>query len=127
VFLQGGATTLQALLPLNLAGPERAVRDYGWTWALGREGAGKRQALSLRTQRRREQAKEGGYTRHPGRVARLQSDAEASRSCTYTPNGRITASKFHQIPGSRRRWPLVADVSPSSLSAAGATCQPLRP
>jgi phosphoserine aminotransferase len=111
LFLQGGATTISALLPLNLAGPE-ATADYVLTGHWG-EKALDNARPSIRAQVAAS-AKEGGYTGIPAR-----SDWRLSAGAAYvhyTPNETIHGVEFHDVPDVGD-VPLVADVSSNFLSA----------
>jgi phosphoserine aminotransferase len=111
IFEQGGATTLAALLPLNLAGPD-AVADYVLTGHWG-EKALENARPSLRTHVAAT-AKDGGYTGIPA-VADWQLTPGAA-FVHYTPNETIHGVEFHSIPDVGD-VPLVADVSSNFLSA----------
>jgi phosphoserine aminotransferase len=110
LFLQGGATTLSALLPLNLAGAQDGA-DYVLTghWS---EKALENAKPSLRT-RVAASGKEGGYRGIPP-VASWQIDPKAA-FLHYTPNETIHGVEFHEIPDVGG-VPLVADFSSSLLS-----------
>jgi phosphoserine aminotransferase len=110
LFLQGGATTLAALLPLNLAGPERAA-DYILTGHWG-EKALENAKPSLRAQVAAS-SKAGGYRSIPD-VAEWKL-SENSAYLHYTPNETIHGVEFHAIPECGA-IPLVADFSSSLLS-----------
>ena len=110
LFLQGGATTLAALLPLNLAGAQ-ASADYVLTghWSEkalenARPSIGTRVAAS---------GKDGGYRGIPP-VSAWQLDPKAAY-LHYTPNETIHGVEFHDIPDVGD-VPLVADFSSSLLS-----------
>jgi len=110
LFLQGGATTLAALLPLNLAGPD-AGADYLLTGHWG-EKALENAKPSLRT-RVAASSKEGGYRGIP-KAASWQLDPKAAY-VHYTPNETIHGVEFHDVP-QVGDVPLVADFSSSLLS-----------
>ncbi len=110
LFLQGGATTLAALLPLNLAGPE-ATADYVLTGHWG-EKALENAKPSIRTHVAAS-AKEGGYRSVPN-VSEWQMSPGAAY-LHYTPNETIHGVEFHEIP-QVGAVPLVADFSSSLLS-----------
>jgi phosphoserine aminotransferase len=110
LFLQGGATTLLALLPLNLAGP-KASADYLLTGHWG-EKALENSKPSLKT-RVAASAKEGGYRGIPP-VSEWQLDPKAA-FVHYTPNETIHGVEFHEVP-EVGEVPLVADFSSSLLS-----------
>jgi phosphoserine aminotransferase len=110
LFLQGGATTLSALLPLNLAGAQ-ASADYVLTghWS---EKALENAKPSLRT-RVAASSKEGGYRSIPP-VSEWQVDPKAA-FLHYTPNETIHGVEFRFVP-EVGDVPLVADFSSSLLS-----------
>jgi phosphoserine aminotransferase len=108
LFLQGGATTLSALLPLNLAGP-KATADYVLTGHWG-EKALENAKPSLKA-RIAASAKEGDYR---GLPSEWKFDPKAA-FVHYTPNETIHGVEFHDIPDTGK-VPLVADFSSSLLS-----------
>ena len=110
LFLQGGATTLAALLPLNLAGPEQ-TGDYLLTghWS---EKALDNARPSLHTQVVAS-GREGGFKTIPDRSQWQQSAGAAYFH--YTPNETIHGVEFHGVP-EVGTVPLVADFSSSLLS-----------
>ena len=110
LFLQGGATGLAALLPLNLAGPD-AGADYVLTGHWGEKALENAQP-SLRT-RVAASSKEAGYRGIPP-VSSWQLDPQAAY-VHYTPNETIHGVEFHDIPNAGK-VPLVADFSSSLLS-----------
>ena len=110
LFLQGGATTVSALLPLNLAGPD-AVADYVLTGHWG-EKALENARPSMRTHVAAS-SKASGYRSIAARAEwQLSSDAAYVH---YTPNETIHGVEFHDIP-EVGDVPLVADFSSSLLS-----------
>ena len=110
LFLQGGATTLAALLPLNLAGPE-AVADYVLTGHWG-EKALENAKPSLQA-RVAASSKSGGYR---GLTPRSEWQLDAAAAYVhYTPNETIHGVEIHDIP-EVGGVPLVADFSSSLLS-----------
>src|SRR5688572_6079224 len=111
LFLQGGATTLQALLPLNLAGPD-ASADYVLTGHWG-EKALDNAVPSLRTANVSASGKAGGYTAIPPRGEWNLTPGAAY--VHYTPNETIHGVEFHDIPDTGD-VPLVADMSSNILS-----------
>ncbi len=111
LFLQGGATTISALLPLNLAGPD-ATADYVLTGHWG-EKALENARPSIRTHVAAS-AKAGGYTGIPDRGDWPLTPGAAY--VHYTPNETIHGVEFHDIPDVGD-VPLVADVSSNFLSA----------
>jgi phosphoserine aminotransferase len=110
LFLQGGATTLSALLPLNLAGPDASV-DFLLTGHWG-EKALENAAPSLRT-RVAASGKAGGYRGIPD-PSSWDRDASAAY-LHYTPNETIHGVEFRFVPEAGN-VPLVADFSSSLLS-----------
>ncbi len=110
LFLQGGATTLAALLPLNLAGPSQTA-DFVITGHWG-EKAIENARPSLRTHVAAS-AKDGGYTAIPARGDWRLSPGAAF--VHYTPNETIHGVEFHDIPDVGD-VPLVADISSNFLS-----------
>jgi phosphoserine aminotransferase len=110
LFLQGGATTISALLPLNLAGPE-ARADYLLTGHWG-EKALENAKPSIHVQTVAS-GKAGGYRGIPD-AAGWSRDAGAAYF-HYTPNETIHGVEFHDVPDTGG-VPLVADFSSSLLS-----------
>jgi phosphoserine aminotransferase len=110
LFLQGGATMLSALLPLNLAGP-KAVADYVLTGHWG-EKALDNASPSLKA-KVAASAKEGGYRSIPP-ASDWKLDPRAA-FVHYTPNETIHGVEFHEVPDVGG-IPLVADFSSSLLS-----------
>ncbi|MFY2764914.1 3-phosphoserine/phosphohydroxythreonine transaminase [Arenimonas sp. MALMAid1274] len=110
LFLQGGATTLSALLPLNLAGPDQTA-DFVLTGHWG-EKALENTRPSMKTHVAAS-AKAGGYTGIPGRADWQLTPGAAF--VHYTPNETIHGVEFHDIPDVGD-VPLVADVSSNFLS-----------
>jgi len=110
LFLQGGATTLSALLPLNLAGPGQAA-DFVLTGHWGEKALDNaRPSIKAHVAA---SASEGGYTSIPARETwRLTPGAAFLH---YTPNETIHGVEFHDIPDVGD-VPLVADVSSNILS-----------
>ena len=110
LFLQGGATMLSALLPLNLAGA-RASADYVLTghWS---EKALENAKPSLKT-RVAASSKDGGYRGIPP-ISAWDLDPKAA-FVHYTPNETIHGVEFRDIPNVGK-VPLVADFSSSLLS-----------
>lgn len=110
LFLQGGATTLAALLPLNLAGPD-AVADYVLTGHWGEKALeNARPSLLARVAAT---AKPGGYRGLP--PAEAWDLDPAAAYVHYTPNETIHGVEIHDIPAVGE-VPLVADFSSSLLS-----------
>jgi phosphoserine aminotransferase len=110
LFLQGGATTVSALLPLNLAGPD-AGADYVLTGHWG-EKALENARTSLHA-RVAASGKAGGWRWIPD-PAGWELDPKAAY-LHYTPNETIHGVEFRFIPDGRG-VPLVADFSSSLLS-----------
>jgi hypothetical protein len=111
LFLQGGATTISALLPLNLAGPG-ASADYVLTGHWGEKAVeNARPSLTVNIAA---SAKDGGYTGIPARDGWKLTPGAAY--VHYTPNETIHGVEFHDIPDVGG-VPLVADISSNFLSA----------
>ena len=110
LFLQGGATTLAALLPMNLAGPEQTA-DYVLTGHWGEKAMENAKPL-VRTHVAAS-GKEGGYRGIP--VASEWRLTPGAAYVHYTPNETIHGVEFHDIPDVGD-VPLVADVSSNILS-----------
>jgi phosphoserine aminotransferase len=110
LFLQGGATTVAALLPLNLAGPE-ASADYILTGHWGEKAL--ENAKPSINARVAASSKASGYKSIADRAEwDLAKDAAFVH---YTPNETIHGVEFHSIPDVGAT-PLVADFSSSLLS-----------
>ncbi len=110
LFLQGGATTLSALLPLNLTRPEQTV-DFVLTGHWG-EKALENMKPSVNTNVAAS-AKDGSYRSIPARDTwQLTKDAAFVH---YTPNETIHGVEFHATPDVGN-VPLVADFSSNILS-----------
>mgnify|MGYP003639492212 FL=1 len=110
LFLQGGATTLSALLALNLARPDQ-VADVVLTGHWG-EKALDNIAPSLKANVAAS-GKDQGYTGIPDRAGWQLTPGAAF--VHYTPNETIHGVEFHDIPDTGD-VPLVADVSSNVLS-----------
>ena len=110
LFLQGGATTLSALLALNLAGPGQ-VADFVVTGHWGEKAVeNTRPSMQVNIAAT---SKDGSYADLPARDGwRLTPGAAYVH---YTPNETIHGVEFHDIP-EVGDVPLVADVSSSFLS-----------
>jgi phosphoserine aminotransferase len=110
LFLQGGATTVSALLPLNLARPDQAA-DYVITGHWGEKALDNaRPSMATHVAA---SSRDAGYTTIPAREHwRLTPGAAFVH---YTPNETIHGVEFHDIPDVGE-VPLVADVSSSILS-----------
>ena len=111
LFLQGGATTLAALLPMNLAGPD-ATADYVLTGHWGEKALDN--ARPLLNARVAASAKAGGYTDIPPVAG--WSLTPGAAFVHYTPNETIHGVEFADIPDVGG-VPLVADVSSNFMSA----------
>lgn len=110
LFLQGGATALAALLPMNLAGPE-GVADYLITGHWG-EKALENAKPSLQA-RVVASGKDGGFKTIPDRDSWRLSERPAYFH--YTSNETIHGVEFHDVP-EVGDTPLVADFSSNLLS-----------
>jgi phosphoserine aminotransferase len=110
MFLQGGATTLAALLPMNLAGPD-ATADYVLTGHWGEKALDNAKPL-LRTNVAAS-GKAGGYASIPDRSEWQLTPGAAF--VHYTPNETIHGVEFQTIPDVGD-VPLVGDVSSNILS-----------
>ena len=110
LFLQGGATALSALLPLNL-GASGSRADYVLTGHWGEKALeNARPSLDARVAA---SSKSGGYRGIPARSEwQLSPDAAYVH---YTPNETIHGVEFHETPDVGP-VPLVADFSSSLLS-----------
>ena len=110
LFLQGGATLLAALLPLNLAGPGQTA-DYVVTGHWGEKAIDNaRPSLKAHVAA---STRDSGYASIPARDTwRLTPGAAYVH---YTPNETIHGVEFHDIPDVGD-VPLVADVSSNILS-----------
>jgi phosphoserine aminotransferase len=110
LFLQGGATTVQALLPMNLARPDQNC-DFVLTGHWG-EKALENTKPSLRANVAAS-SKDSNYTTIPARESwQLSRDAAFVH---YTPNETIHGVEFHDVPDVGD-VPLVADISSNILS-----------
>jgi phosphoserine aminotransferase len=110
LFLQGGATMVQALLPLNLAGPD-GVADYVLTGHWGEKALDNARPV-MRTNVAAS-GKANGYTGIPD-VAGWELTPGAA-FVHYTPNETIHGVEFHDIPDVGDA-PLVADMSSNILA-----------
>jgi phosphoserine aminotransferase len=110
LFLQGGATTLSALIPMNLARQGQAA-DYLLTGHWGEKAL--ENARPLVDVRVVASGKDGGYTAIPADGAWQATPGAAFLH--YTPNETIHGVEFHAIPDAGQ-VPLVADFSSSILS-----------
>src|SRR5687768_878983 len=111
LFLQGGATALAALLPMNLAGPD-ATADYVLTGHWGEKALDNARPL-LKTHVAAS-AKAGGYTDIPPVADWALTPGAAF--VHYTPNETIHGVEFAHVPDVGG-VPLVADVSSNFMSA----------
>ncbi|NOX26942.1 MAG: 3-phosphoserine/phosphohydroxythreonine transaminase [Gammaproteobacteria bacterium] len=110
LFLQGGATTQFAAVPLNLLGDKRKA-DYINTgmWSKKAIAEGKRYCdVNIAAT-----GEAGGFTSIPD-VDTWHLDADAAY-VHYTPNETIGGVEFHDIPDTGS-VPLVADMSSTILS-----------
>ncbi|MDP1698075.1 MAG: 3-phosphoserine/phosphohydroxythreonine transaminase [Xanthomonadaceae bacterium] len=109
-FLQGGATLIQALLPLNFAASGQAV-DYVLTGHWGEKAID--QARPCADVSIAASAEGNGYTKIPARALwRLRDDAAYLH---ITSNETIHGVEFADTPEASRA-PLIADMSSSILS-----------
>jgi phosphoserine aminotransferase len=110
LFLQGGATTLAALLPLNLAGPGDTA-DFVLTGHWGEKALeNARPSMHVHVAA---SARDGGYTSIPARGD--WSLTPGAAFVHYTPNETIHGVEFHDVP-EVGGVPLVADMSSNFLS-----------
>lgn len=109
LFLQGGATTQFALLPMNLAAPDQAV-DYVVTGAWGEKAY--KEAKSLCAARVAASSEASNYTTVPALADWKLSDGAAYLH--VTPNETIHGVEFYDLPAESA--PVVADVSSTILS-----------
>jgi phosphoserine aminotransferase len=110
LFMQGGASTQFALVPMNLRGPGRSA-DYIMT------GAWSDKALS--EARITGEAREAGTGKVNGKYTRVprQAELDLDRDAAYvhfTSNNTIMGTQFHEYPESGD-VPLVADMSSDIL------------
>jgi phosphoserine aminotransferase len=110
LFMQGGATTLAALLPMNLAGPEQSA-DYILTGHWGEKAL--ENAKPLLKTHVAASAKDSGYRSIPLRDQWQLTPGAAF--VHYTPNETIHGVEFFDIPDVGN-VPLVADFSSNLLS-----------
>ncbi|MGH8029847.1 MAG: 3-phosphoserine/phosphohydroxythreonine transaminase, partial [Arenimonas sp.] len=110
LFLQGGATTLQALLPMNLGGPD-ATADYVLTGHWGEKALDNARPV-IRTNVAAS-GKANGYTGIPAASGWKLTPGAAF--VHYTPNETIHGVEFQSIPDVGD-VPLVADMSSNILS-----------
>jgi len=110
LFLSGGATTAQALIPLNFANPGQAA-DYVVTGHWGKTAL--KQATPYVAAHVAANGEAGGYRDIPAR-AEWQLSADAAY-VHYTANETIHGVEFRDIP-STGDVPLVADFSSSIAS-----------
>ena len=111
LFLQGGATTLAALLPMNLAGPG-ATADYVLTGHWGEKALDN--ARPLRRANVAASGRGGGDTAIPARDGWVLTPGAAY--VHYTSNETIHGVEFPDVP-EVGDVPLVADMSSNFLSA----------
>jgi phosphoserine aminotransferase len=110
LFLQGGATTLSALLPMNLAGPEQTA-DYILTGHWGEKAL--ENAKPLIKTHVAASSKDSGYKRLPERSQWQLTPGAAY--VHYTPNETIHGVEIFDVP-EVGDVPLVADFSSNLLS-----------
>jgi phosphoserine aminotransferase len=110
LFLQGGATSQFALVPLNLARPDAPV-DYVNTGSWSKKAIG--EARKLAAVNVCADAAASGYNHIPERDA-WQTNPDAAY-LHYTPNETIGGVEFHYVPDTGE-VPLVADMSSTILS-----------
>jgi phosphoserine aminotransferase len=109
LFLQGGATTQFALLPMNLAAPGQAA-DYVVTGAWGEKAA--KEAKTLCSVKIAASSEAQNFTTVPD-VASWQLSDDAA-FLHVTPNETIHGVEFYDLPAASA--PVVADVSSTILS-----------
>lgn len=109
-FLQGGATLIQALLPLNFAAPGQAI-DYVLTGHWGEKAVD--QARPYADVRVAASAERSGYTEIPARAQWQLSDDAAYLH--ITSNETIHGVEYPDTPEAGGA-PLIADMSSSILS-----------
>ena len=110
LFLQGGASTQFAMIPLNLMGPQRKA-DYVNTGEWSKKAIG--QAKKLGTVQIAASSEAQRFTTIPD-TASWKLDPQAGY-VHYTPNETIGGVEFDFIPDTGR-VPLVADFSSTILS-----------
>jgi phosphoserine aminotransferase len=110
LFLQGGATTHFALLPMNLAGPTQAV-DYLVTGAWSKKAS--KEAAAVRKVNIVADGSASSYMDVPARAGWKLDPAAAY--VHYCSNETISGLEMHEVPevGS---VPLIADMSSTILS-----------
>ncbi len=109
LFLQGGATTQFALLPMNFAAPDQAA-DYVVTGAWGEKAA--KEAKTLCAARIAASSAASNFTTVPDIADWKLSDGAAYLH--VTPNETIHGVEFYQLP--EQSAPVLADVSSTILS-----------
>lgn len=109
LFLQGGATTQFALLPMNLAAPGQAA-DYVVTGAWGEKAA--KEAKTLCSVKIAGSSEAQNFTTVPDVASWTLSDEAAFLH--VTPNETIHGVEFYDLPAVSA--PVVADVSSTILS-----------
>jgi len=109
LFLQGGASTQFAMLPMNFI-PRNASADYvdTGTWSV----KAMKEANIVASCREAGSSKESGYTRVP-RQDELDLDPAAAY-LHFTSNNTIKGTQFHRFPDGGKT-PLVADMSSDFL------------
>lgn len=110
LFLQGGATTHFALLPMNLAGPDQAV-DYLVTGSWSKKAS--KEAAAVRKVNVVADGAPANYMDVPGRPEwKLNPEAAYFHYCA---NETISGLEIHEPPAVGQ-VPLVADMSSTILS-----------
>jgi phosphoserine aminotransferase len=109
LFLQGGATTQFALLPMNFAAPDQAA-DYVLTGAWGEKAA--KEAKTLCAAKIAATSADSNFTTVPDVADWKQSDNAAFLH--VTPNETIHGVEFYDLPA--QSAPVIADVSSTILS-----------
>lgn len=109
LFLQGGATTQFALMPMNFAAPDQAA-DYVLTGAWGEKAA--KEAKTLCAAKIAASSEASNFTTVPDVASWQLSDNAAYLH--VTPNETIHGVEFYDLP--ERSAPVLADVSSTILS-----------
>lgn len=111
LFLQGGATTHFAQIPMNIAAPEQTA-DYLITGAWGQKAAKEAGSL-VKVNIAADAAKPSGTYRHVPAQSELALSADAAY-LHLTPNETIHGVEFIDLPKSDA--PIVADMSSNILA-----------
>ena len=109
LFLQGGASTQFAMVPINLA-PDGGPVDYVHTGSWGTKAI--QEARRLADVRVVASSEAGGFTHAP--PASSWDSTPGARYCHITSNETIGGVQFHEFP--KTGAPLVADMSSEFLS-----------